>query len=67
MYVQNKRIQESFYFIGGNFSQKIQNSIEKPQCTDKTEIQVKTREQNFDHFRTNVIETGCSAILNKMS
>ena len=30
MYGQNKWIQESLHFNGGNFPPKIQNSIEKP-------------------------------------
>ena len=42
MYVCAKRIQESLYFIGGKFSQKIQNSIEKN--TDKAKIQVKSKD-----------------------
>ena len=46
------------------------NVFHLPASLDKAEIQVKTREQkkhDFDYFLTNVIETGCNVMLNKMS
>ena len=59
-----------FTLLGENFSKKYK--IPQKKHADKAEIQVKlkTREQkkhDFDHFRTNVIETGCIVMLNKMS
>ena len=57
-----------FTLLGEIFPKKYK--IQQKNHTDKAEIQVKTREQkkhDFDYFLTNVIETGCIVMLNKMS